>query len=132
MNDRHLGQVTSAALDSLMSPLHAWRERRFAAALCDELLCSYRVVVEMHPDLARPEVYRQVIAAHTGGDSRSVAATIERAQESFATWPVERSLTLRDVAHYLAVSEFLQTQQGAHWIHANLKHVVDSTIPHGL
>lgn len=132
MHDAHPGDAVAAALDSLMSPLLAWRERRFAAALCHELLREHRSVMARCPGLPRLEVYRRVVAAYTLGDAPSVAATIRRAQESFASWPAERSVTLRDVAHGLAVSEFLSSHPDARWIHANLKRVVDSSIPPGL
>jgi hypothetical protein len=132
MHGAHHGHAASAVLDSLMSPLLAWRERRFAAALCHELLREYEGVVARCPDLPRLEVYRRVVAAYTLADDAFVAATLRRAQESFASWPAERNVTLRDVAHGLAVSEFLTSHPAVPWIHANLKRVVESSIPPGL
>jgi hypothetical protein len=44
---------------------------------------------------------------------------------------VRRELTLRDVAHTLAVSAILSSRDSDGWISASLKHVVNSAIPPG-
>jgi hypothetical protein len=34
---------------------------------------------------------------------------MQRAEESFATWPVERPLNFRDIVQYMAVTDCLKT-----------------------
>lgn len=127
MKSGHTGQAPSG-MHSLMAPLLSWRERRFAAALCRELVRLREIAVTARPDLDRRAIYEKVVAAHTGADAKAAAAIVDAAEQSFASWPSGRAVNLRDVAHYLAVSEFLASHHGAHWIHANLKHVVDAAI----
>jgi len=119
-------------LAAMLAPLMAWQERRFVARCCRQLLRIYQAAAAEHPDLARAELYQRVVVAHTGIDPAGAGAILEGARESFALWPVSRGLSLRDVAHYLAVSEFLATHGKSRWIHANLKRVVAASIPHDL
>jgi hypothetical protein len=131
MKTGYPGQVPSG-VRSLIAPLLSWRERRFAAALCRELVRLHELAVAARPGLDRRAIYEKVVAAHTGADAKAAAAVVDAAEQSFASWPSGRPVNLRDVAHYLAVSEFLACHQGEHWIHANLKHVVDASISHDL
>ncbi len=59
-------------------------------------------------------------------------AVLDRAEESFAIWPVRRELTLCDVVHYLAVAEFLEAHEDERWMHSNIKLVVASSVPSDL
>ena len=116
----------------LLTSLRVLRERWFAFKSCRELLQIYRTVAVRCPHLSRIETYKEVVAARTGGDQATVSKILERAEESFASWPASRPLNLRDVIHYLVVSEFLATHGEAQWIQANVKRTVDSSIPHDL
>jgi hypothetical protein len=81
--------------------------------------------------LSREARYLKVIAAQVDCDAAEARALLESARTSFASWPVRRELTLRDVAHTLAVSAILSSRDSDGWISASLKHVVNSAIPPG-
>jgi len=51
--------------------------------------------------------YGTLCARHRGAqraDSHTVQGIMRRTEESFATWPVERPLTFRDIVQYIAVT----------------------------
>lgn len=110
----------------------AWRERRFAAGCCRELMSLHREVSSGHPASAGVELYRLIVAAHVGGDAGMAATLLERAQESYALWPVPRALTFRDVVHYLAVSGYWAMHHGQRWIRSDIRRVIDASVPRHL
>jgi len=119
------------ALD-VFAPFFAWRERRFAAACCQEMLKLYRSVVAVHPELTGTSLYRQIVMARNGASVSEADAVLGWAEQSFAAWPVPRALNFRDVVHYVAVQEFAVSHKNTRWIHANLKWVVSAGIPYDL
>jgi transposase-like protein len=119
----------------LLGPLYVgWQERQHAARTSRELLQLYRKVAAERPGLRREDLYRQVVLARLGGGTRASADEIlDRATESFATWPAERPLTFRDVVHYFAVSEYLASSKDvADWTQENMGNVVARLIPEDL
>jgi hypothetical protein len=108
--------------------LLAWRERRFAATCAREMVRLHRELSIRFPELKGLGLYHRVVAARTG-NATAADAVLERAEQSFAIWPVERALTFRDVVHYLAVSEFIATHSHARWVYADMKRIVDAQIP---
>ncbi|HEX4584529.1 MAG TPA: hypothetical protein VH183_06845 [Burkholderiaceae bacterium] len=118
----------------LLAPLLlGWRERRHAAKASRELLELYRTVAAIHPRLGKHDLYRRIVMARQGGSAASADAVLARAAESYATWPVERALTFRDVVHYLAVTDYLATNDDlADWTRENLSRVVMSRVPEDL
>ncbi len=115
----------------LLSPLiGGWQEKHHAAKTSRELLKLYAKVAAARPGLGKQELYRHIVMARQGGTLAAADAILVRAEESFATWPVERALTFRDVVHYLAVSDYLATNaQAADWTRENLGRVVASLVP---
>ncbi len=109
--------------------LGAWRERRYVARRCRELLALLRGVQQSQPGLDGPALYRRVVALALGGDEAAVERVLRHAEENFATWPVSRPLSFRDVAHHLAVAEYFARHAGTQQMRAELKRVVDDTIP---
>ena len=119
----------------LLGPLFVgWQERQHAARTSRELLTLYRKVAVARPGLRREELYRQVVLAHLGGGTMAAADEIlDRATESFATWPAERPLTFRDVVHYFAVSDYLAANHDiAGWTQENMGRVVAKLVPDDL
>jgi transposase len=114
--------------------LVGWRERQHAARTSRELLELYGRVAAARPGLRKEELYRQVVLARLGGGTLAAADEIlDRATESFATWPAERPLTFRDVVHYFAVSEyFASTGNVAGWTQENMGTVVSKRVPEDL
>lgn len=112
--------------------LLVWCERHHAGRVSKELLALFRSVSANYPDLASRELYKLVVMRRHGCDSTTAKAVLDRAQESYADWPVRRELTLCDIAHYLSVVEYLATHKGQHWMHSNLALVVASRVPRDL
>jgi hypothetical protein len=110
------------------------RERQHAERTSDELLSLYRTISAVHPELPNREHFRLLVMARKGCDSTVANLALERAEESFAQWPVTRELTLCDVVHYLTVSEYFAAYAGEPWMSsdANINLIVQSHIPHGL
>jgi transposase len=118
----------------LLAPFFAgWREKHYAARISRELLELHRTVAAAHPRLTKHELYRQIVMARVGGTLAAADAALDRAADSFASWPVERPLTFRDVVHYLAVSDYLAANGDvAEWTRENLGKVVSSIVPDDL
>jgi hypothetical protein len=112
--------------------LAAWRERRFAAECCRKLMRLHSATVSSHPGSSRADLYRLIVSAHVGGDAHAADALLERAQESYALWPVPHALTFRDVAHYLAVSGYWAAHRGQRWICSDIRRVIDASVPRHL
>ena len=106
-----------------------WRERRFAGRHCRVLLRLHRRVARRHPGLRGPELYRHIVAARSGADPAAAQAVLQGAEESFARWPVSRELSFRDVVHYLSVTEYFARHAGVRLMQADVKRVVDDSIP---
>ena len=123
------GSVAKRTEPGFFTFMAAWSERRFAAECCRELLKLHQVVSASHSDLAGVALYRLVVAAHVGSDLTVAESLLQRAQESYALWPVQRALTFRDVAHYLAVSGYWALHRGRRWICSDIRRVIDSSIP---
>ena len=139
---RH-AMASASAIASAGPPVHlggsrvlasffAWREKRFAARTCKELLKLHRIVSSRDPHLTGGALYRQIVAARQGGDLAAADAAQAAAEQSFAAWPAERRLKFGDVVHFLVVTEFLASHAGSRWIHADLKRIVAARIPHDL
>lgn len=107
----------------------AWRERRYVARRCRELLALAEELRVAEPGLAGLPLYRGIVGRTLGGDEAAVDRTLRLAEDNFAAWPVSRALTLRDVAHHIAVSEYFAAHIGRQEMQAELKRIVDDTIP---
>ncbi len=118
----------------LFGPLFAgWQEKHHAAKTSRELLKIYRTVAAAHPRLDKRQLYRQIVMVRLGGTLAAAEAVLVRATESFSTWPAERPLTFRDVVHYLAVSDYLASNNDiADWARENMGRVVASHVPDNL
>lgn len=112
--------------------LLARREGRQAARTSRELLFLYRKISANHPELDDRERYKLVVMARNNCDATTANVVLECAEESFSAWPVMRELTLCDVIHYLAVSEFIAQHDGEPWVRSDIRHMVISRIPHDL
>jgi hypothetical protein len=91
-------------MESLI-PLPTWRERTYARRTSRELLELYHRLATAAPDLTGRSLYERVVAERTGLDSKGVRVIVQRAEESFADWPVERPLMFRDIVLYLILEK---------------------------
>lgn len=127
------GRLFRMWLLGLIGPiLISWREGRYAARTSRELITLFRAISINHSELVGRELYKLLVIARTGCDFITANVTLDRAQESFATWPVRRDLTLCDVVRYLIVSEFDSLREHEKWIHSDVQDAVVSRIPSNL
>jgi hypothetical protein len=97
------------------------------------MLQLYETVTAARPGLRKEELYRQIVMTRLRVTLAAADDILDRATESFVTWPVERALTFRDVVHYIAVSDYLATNDAAaEWTRENLGRVVASLVPDSL
>lgn len=109
-----------------------WQERRAASHCCRRLLALYQRVAADHPELPALQHYRKVIALHPGLGGLSADEVLQRAKESFATWPEERELRFRDVVHFVAVTRLMAEDGRDRALQTDLRRVIDAVIPHHL
>jgi len=112
--------------------VRTWRERTTARHVSRESLRIYREVEESSPELTGMTRYHEVVARQTGLDDSSVAEILERAEGSFASWPVERPLTFRDVVQYIVVAQCLNADPSAPGVRSRLTTIIAEEIPGGL
>lgn len=126
---RELGYLLRGLLASW---LITWREKRHVARTSRSILSQYRSIAATHPNWLPNEMYRFVVMAHTGCDTSTADMILDRAEESFAEWPVSRPLKLRDVAHYLTVTEYLDLYGKDFWMRSEINKMVARHIPKNL
>ena len=112
--------------------LLAWRERRVARRTSRESLQLYRELEATRPELSAVARYEQVIARRTGLDGAGVRQVLQHAEDSFASWPVERPLRFRDVVQYLVVHECLTADASAVGTRTRLTTIIAEVIPRDL
>jgi len=112
--------------------LGGWRERRVARRTSVESLELYRELEAARPELPAIERYEQVVARRTGFDGDGVRRVLRRAEDSFASWPVERPLKLRDVVQYLVVHECLNADPSIVGVRTRLTTIIAEVIPKDL
>ncbi len=109
--------------------LQLWRHRSTARALSRESLRIYHEVAAARPELAGVLRYREVVARQAGVDEQEARAIVDRAEDSFASWPVGRRVTFRDVVQYLVVRRCLDSQQGGAGIRSRLVAIIADEVP---
>ena len=116
----------------IASWLFSWRAGRRATRTCRDLLLLYREVSDDHPELHDRELYRQLIMSRNKCEPTMANEILNYAEESLASWPVPRQLTLCDVVHYMTVCELVGSPEGDHRVHSSIHHLVVSRISKGL
>lgn len=106
-----------------------WRERLLARRISREALRLYREVEAGRPELTGTIRYQEIIARQTGLDRDDARRMVERAENDFASWPLERAVTFRDVVQYLVVQRWLATDPGAMGFSSRLTDIVAREIP---
>jgi hypothetical protein len=109
--------------------LNALRENKHLKRTCRECLELYHKVSQENATATALERYAQVVAKRTGADAKGTRIIMRRAEESFASWPVERPLNFRDVVQYLAVTECLSDDLSAIGVRADVTVLVAKLIP---
>lgn len=83
-------------------------------------------------DLTGKSLYEQVIMRWSRADSRSTAAILRHAEESFCTWPASHDLRFRNVVHYVVVCEYLQARKGNLGTQTRMGTTVARVVPNDL
>ena len=96
------------------------------------MLGRFRAIVRSKPRLDSTEAYRLLVQDHMHCDSRAADRILLGATQSFAVWPEDRDLQLRDVIHYVAVTEYLQHSAGSRGMRSDVQAVVNAMVPGNL
>jgi hypothetical protein len=87
----------------------AMRDRKQIRRICKESLDLYRQIEIEMPQASNQDRYARLIEKRSGADAEAVLRIMRRAEESFATWPIERPLSLRDIVQYMVVTDGFKT-----------------------
>jgi hypothetical protein len=109
--------------------LRTWRERTTARQVSRESLRIYREVEESAPELTGLPRYYEVVARQTGLDELGVREILERAEGSFANWPVERPLKFRDIVQYIVATRCLSADASGLGVRSRLTTIIAEEIP---
>ena len=105
------------------------REWRFARRVCNEVLLAYRLVHQQSPALAGAPLYTAVIAQRLRLDPAQAQRLLHDAHASREDWENERDASLRDVVHYMIVSEYLREGKGHRGMLMDLRSFLDERVP---
>ncbi len=122
-------------LNDTLGPLNfltAVRERYSVRRTCNDLMKLYRESERSHPTANSMERYASIVAERTGGDQREVDRVLQRVEESFATWPVERPIRFRDVVQYFAITQYFDEHPSESGIRARVSSVVMELVPENI
>jgi hypothetical protein len=87
----------------------AMRERKHIRRVCAESLKLYRQIEIEMPHASNTDRYARVIERRSGADAADALKIMRRAEESFASWPIERPLNFRDIVQYMVVTDGFKT-----------------------
>ena len=127
MGSRDEGQSTAARsgrwLKDIFGRLNFYamlRDRSRIRHICVELFDLYIQAKSHAPSASKPELYERVIAKHCSADQTTARRIMDRAEESFAAWPIERPLNLRDIVQYVAVTDDLKKDIAVSGVRSNV------------
>lgn len=131
----HSATTTSARVGRWMGRVNvvrSWRERSIARDISRDCLRIYRELEAYQPRVRGVARYLEVVVRQARLDPTEALDVIDGAHESFACWPVERALCLRDVVHYLAAQKCLAGRPAEQGIVTHLASIIDAEIPQGI
>jgi len=106
----------------------ARRQSVYVENQCRLLLEIYDHFRNEHPELLGDELYARVIEHGLDCDSTAARSVVLEADRSFAQWPTERDVTLRDIATFLLLNQLLPHRKTL-GVQANVTAIVATTIP---
>jgi hypothetical protein len=109
--------------------LQAWQERRYASSCCREMLELRERLVQERPELNGHTLFASIVQRYLGIDPGTAGEILAMAERSYSSWPVERTLTFRDVVHFLIVSYLCMRPGGPGWVLADVRSIVERRIP---
>jgi len=112
-----------------MEYVAVWREWQFAKHAGQAALASFQSLRAKRPDLAGRALYEAFVCERNGIEASAARAILRHAEDSFAAWPNERDLVLRDVVQYLVISEYLVSNPKRVGTAINMSRVISRLIP---
>jgi hypothetical protein len=109
--------------------LVARRERALAQEQCAVMMEIVRVLQKKEPALAGEALYRKAIVKRLGCDDAMAREIIRLADLSFAQWPEERDVKLRDVVNYVIVNQIMSAHSAAMGTRIDMQDIVSAAIP---
>lgn len=123
-------------LDEFQSHVTSWMQARrvhlHLVCACKELLTLYFKISAQHPTLDKRQLNKLFVMARNNCDENDAYELLNFAEESYASWPVERELTSYDVIHCLTMSELTSKYDVEHLSHNDLALEIRSLIPRDL
>jgi hypothetical protein len=113
----------------LMDAYVARRESAYVKSQCKLLLEIYHHVRNEHRELDGDRLYARVVEHGLDCDATAARSIVLDADRSFAQWPTERDVTLRDVASFLLLNQLRPAQSKTLGIQANVTAIVATAIP---
>lgn len=110
----------------------AQRERTLALQQCIDMLDICGALKAENPKLEGEALYEHAIARRLSWDQARAREIVRLADLSFAQWPVERDVNLRDVVNYLIVHRILGAHTKAIGTQSDIERIVCASIPEGL
>jgi len=108
------------------------RERAMARQQCADMLGIFGVLKADSPELSGEALYVRAIAKRLSCDAVKAREIVRLADLSFAQWPEERDVTLRDIVNYLIVNDILGKHAKAIGTQSDIEQIVRASIPEGL
>lgn len=109
-----------------------WAEKRHAERTTRAVVARFRTILARYPELPTRDALCLLVMEHSRCDVTAARRVLANAENSFSSWPADRDLNLVDVAHYLAVSEFLALHQREHGIRSDIGQLVAAMVPREL
>ncbi len=108
------------------------RERTLARQQCTDMLDICGALKAENPKLEGEALYERAVARRLSCNQAKAREMVRLADLSFAQWPEERDVNLRDVVNYLIVNRILGTHTKALGMQSDIEQIVRASIPEGL
>jgi hypothetical protein len=112
--------------------LVARRERSLARQQCAVMLNIARALQHQDPTLAGEALYQVAVVKRLGCSEAKAREIVRLADQSFAQWPEERDVNLRDVVNYVIVHQIMSAHSKALGTLIDMEEIVAAAIPSGL
>ena len=115
-----------------LNQLVARRERALAQQQCAMILAIVRKLQQEDPALTGEALYQQAVIRRLSCGESKAREIIRLADQSFAQWPEERDVNLRDVVNYVIVNQIMTDHSHAMGTLIDMDEIVKNAIPAGI
>ena len=116
----------------VLNLLVARRERTLARTECAVMLQICRKLQAENPVLSGEALYEAAVGQRLLCDETRARQMVRLADQSFAQWPEERDVNLRDVVNYVIVHQIMSAHTRTMGVLIDMEAVVASEIPEGI